>query len=86
MPRKICGKPCCSCFKPEGSLKGDLAGVRLGTDELEAIKLHEVEELSQKDCAASMEISQPTFARILASARKKIASAIVNGEKINIDK
>ncbi len=85
LPRKSCCKPICSCFKPdEPSIKG-LSGVLLGKDEFSALKYHDMDDLSQKEAAEKMSISQPTFARILSSARKKVAGALVKGEKIQIN-
>jgi predicted DNA-binding protein (UPF0251 family) len=82
-PRRICCEPCCTCFKPEGT--GREAGrVDLMPDELGALKLHDVDGLSQTESAKRMKVSQPTFARILSSAHKKMAGAIVNGREIKI--
>jgi len=55
-------------------------------DELEALKLHEIEGLEQTAAAEKMDISQPTFARLLESAHKKVARAIIKGEAIRIEK
>jgi len=55
-------------------------------DELEALKLYEVDGLEQIEAAKKMKISQPTFARILGSAYKKIALAIIKGKAIKIEK
>ena len=55
-------------------------------DELEALKLYEVDCLDQTESAKKMKISQPTFARILGSAHKKIAEAIIKGRAIRIEK
>jgi len=63
-----------------------LEEVALLSDELEAIKLHDVDGLEQIDAAKKMNISQPTFARILDSAYKKIAEAIIKGKAIRIEK
>ena len=79
----MCCKPCCTCFKPQGIHKKS-GGVDLMSDELGALKLHDVDGLSQTESARKMKISQPTFARILSSAHKKIAAAIVLGEEIKI--
>ena len=57
----------------------------LDPDELEALKLHDVDDLEQIDAAKKMKISQPTFARILNSAYKKIAEAIIKGKAIRIE-
>lgn len=84
LPRKSCCKPVCRCFKPEGSFKKNLSGVDLGKDEFTALKFHDLDGLSQKEASKKMKISQPTFARILASARKKVSSAIIMGEELRI--
>jgi len=55
-------------------------------DELEALKLYEIDELEQTEAAKKMKISQPTFARILESAQKKVAEAIIKGKAIRIEK
>jgi predicted DNA-binding protein (UPF0251 family) len=51
-------------------------------DEVEAIKLHDLDGVEQKEAANLMKISQPTFARIIKSARKKVADAILNQKGI----
>jgi predicted DNA-binding protein (UPF0251 family) len=63
-----------------------LEEVELLPDELEAIKLHDVDNLDQISAAKKMKISQPTFARILDKAYKKIAKAIIKGMAIRISK
>jgi predicted DNA-binding protein (UPF0251 family) len=63
-----------------------LEEVVLLADELEALKLYEVDRLDQIEAAERMKISQPTFARLLGSANKKIAQAIVEGKAIRIEK
>ena len=79
----MCCKPCCTSLKPQG-IHGQSGRVDLMSDELGALKLHDVDGLSQTESAKKMKISQPTFARILSSAHKKIAVAIVLGEEIKI--
>ena len=64
----------------------DLENSKLTIDEFEAIRLKDFLNLEQIACAEKMEISQPTFNRILTSARKKIADAIINGKAIEIEK
>jgi len=53
-------------------------------DELEALKLHDVDGLDQTEAAKKMKVSQPTFGRILDRAYKKIAVAIIKGKAIKI--
>jgi predicted DNA-binding protein (UPF0251 family) len=60
--------------------------VTLLPDEIEAIKLYEVDGFDQIEAARMMNVSQPTFARVLASANKKIAQAIVGGKAIRIER
>ena len=55
-------------------------------DELEALKLHDIDGLEQIGAADKMRISQPTFGRILNSAYKKVAEAVVKGKAIRIEK
>jgi predicted DNA-binding protein (UPF0251 family) len=59
--------------------------VELRLDECEAIRLADCEGLAQSAAAKSMNVSQPTFNRIVGRARKKIADAIVNGKALRID-
>jgi predicted DNA-binding protein (UPF0251 family) len=62
----------------------DLKSVSLTVDEFEAVRLKDLEEFEQTVAAESMGISQPTFHRIIESARKKVADALVNGKAIRI--
>ena len=57
----------------------------LAVDEFEALRLKDLLCLEQGVAATRMGISQPTFHRLLLSARKKIADAIVNGKAIRIE-
>lgn len=57
----------------------------LTVDELEAIRLAYLEGLYQADAAAKMSVSRQTFGRIIDSANKKIADALVNGKAIKIE-
>ena len=84
IPRCIRFCPCAFYFKPRGIPLRHLEEVVLEPDELEALKLYEVDELDQKSSAKKMKVSQPTFARILGSAHKKIAIAIIGGKAIRI--
>ena len=72
-------------FKPARIPIRDLEEVILTVDEFEAIRLKDLDGLDQSDAAKRMNISQPTFFRLLNSARKKIADAIVNGKAIRIE-
>jgi len=73
-------------FKPRGIPLSILEEEELFHDELEALKLHDVDGLDQIEAAKKMNISQPTFGRILDKAYKKIAIAIIEGKAIKIVK
>lgn len=85
MPRCLCFNPEVYYFKPQGVPLCRLEEVNLKADEIEALKLYEVDGLEQIKAAEKMKISQPTFARTLASANKKIAEAIIGGKAIRIE-
>jgi len=79
-------KPNVHYFKPQGIPLRHLEEVVLLPDELEALKLYELDEMDQKQAAEKMKISQPTFARILNNGIKKVVLAIVKGKAIKIEK
>ncbi|MEM4625592.1 MAG: DUF134 domain-containing protein [Candidatus Pacearchaeota archaeon] len=82
--RKVRFNPTVTYFKPRGIPLRDLNEVILQVDEFEAIRLKDLEGLEQEECAKRMNISQPTFHRLVLSARRKISDAIVNGKAIKI--
>jgi len=83
--RKIEFQPNITYFKPAGIRMTELDEVILTFDETEAIRLNEIKRIGQKKSAKKMGISQPTFHRLLESARKKIADALINGKAIKIE-
>ncbi len=70
------------CFKPCRSGRASKNAVTLFLDELEAVRLSDLEGLNQEDAAAKMEISRSTFARLLNDAHGKIAEAIIFSKSI----
>ncbi len=84
--KRIRGRPNSSYFKPAGIRMIELDEVILTSAEFEAVRLKDFLNLEQNECAEKMEISQPTFHRLLIGARRKIADSIVNGKAIRIDK
>ncbi len=82
--RRIAEEPGYRIFKPAGVPASGIEELVLGLDELEAIRLADVEGLYQEDAAAEMNVSRQTFGRILASARRKVANALVNGKALRI--
>jgi len=72
------------CFKPCGIPSKNLKTVTLTKDELEAIRLADLEGLYHEEAAMQMEVSRPTFGRILSLARAKIADALLNNKAIEL--
>jgi predicted DNA-binding protein (UPF0251 family) len=72
------------CFKPCGMQKKSLEKVIVFEDEMEAIRLSDFESLYQQECADKMHISRTTFSRLVESARKKIADALINKKAIHV--
>lgn len=84
--RKINFKPNITYFKPQGVPMRELMIVKLSTEEVEAYRLRHTFCLEQKEAAKKMNTSQSTYQRILNSAAKKIADALINGKAIRIIK
>lgn len=83
--RRIRFNPDAVYFKPQGIPLRMLSEINLLHEELEAVRLKYVKELDQTECAQKMGVSQSTFQRILSSANKKIAQALVEGKAIKIN-
>lgn len=62
-----------------------LEEVALQVDELEAVRLVDLEEKGQQEAAEIMNVSQSTIHRMLKEARKKIAEALVLGKALRIE-
>ena len=84
-PRCLQFKPNVHYFNPQGIPLKMLKEVILEHDEIEALKLHDIDGLEQIQAAKKMKISQSTFARILNKTYKKLAQGIINGKAIKIE-
>ncbi len=82
--RNIKYKPNVIYFKPRGVSMKELEEVSLSTEEMESYRLRYIDGLDQNNAANKMKTSQSTYQRILTSASKKIADALVNGKAIGI--
>jgi predicted DNA-binding protein (UPF0251 family) len=78
--------PSVTYFKPVGIPMSYLEIVEITAEELEAYRLRHIKDMDQKDAAKKMNTSQSTYQRILYSAYKKIADALINGKAIKIIK
>lgn len=84
--RRIRFNPNITYFKPQGIPMRFLEVVELSSEEAEALRLKNIENLDQIEAAKQMDTSQSTFQRILSTAYKKISDAIINGKAIRIEK
>ncbi len=89
MPRpRLCRRirfiPDVTYFKPQGVPMRFLDIVELTTEEVEALRLKNAENLDQEECAEKMKTSRSTFQRILSSACQKMTKALVEGKAIKI--
>lgn len=82
--RRVGGQPGVTYFKPRGVPLSELEEVSLTVDELEAIRLADLEGLYQDEAAVRMGVSRPTFGRILNAAHRNIADALVKGKALII--
>lgn len=83
--RRIGHKPEATRFKPQGIPAKELEEVTLHFDELEAMRLKDYEQIEQTSAAAQMEISQPTFHRLLREARRKVVEVITTGKSLRVE-
>lgn len=72
-------------FKPAGVPGHQLEIVEMTMEEVEALRLKDVESLTQAEAAEVMNVSRPTFQRVLTSARKKAAEALTCGKAIKFE-
>ena len=80
--RRILGLSESDIFKPAGVPARQLAQVELPLDELEAIRLVDLQGLSHEDAAVSLGVSRQTVGRMLENGRRKVADALTNGRAI----
>lgn len=80
--RKCQGRFCGKAFKPTGIPVSDLTQLELHRDELEALRLCDMEGLTQEKAGESMGVSRGTIQRIITVARKKVATAITQGNAL----
>lgn len=84
--RKIGFDPHIVYFKPRGVPMRGLVEIELTAEEVECLRLKNIEKLDQNECAKKMKTSQSTFQRSLSSAYQKMSDAIINGKAIKIIK
>lgn len=76
--------PTTTYFRPNG-LQHPFNTIVLTVEELEALRLVDLEDLTQEEAAARMGVSRKTLWNDLQRARKKVINALVNGYEIRIE-
>ena len=71
-------------FKPVGIRSYKLENTELLLDEYEAIRLTDYLNLNHEEAAKRMEISRPTFTRLIEKARHTLADFLINGKRLNV--
>ncbi len=83
--RRVQNYPIHGFYKPQGVPMQELKGVTLPVEGLEAIRLADAEGVDHETAAKQMNVSRPTFSRILTDARHQVARALSNGWAIRIE-
>ena len=82
--RRVSQLPQAAYYKPRGVPLRRLECVELTVDELEAVRLADLEGMYQEAAATKMNVSRQTFGRIIESAHRKIADALVHSKALSI--
>jgi len=83
--RKVCCLPARNRFGPLGDPIGEDLPVSMAVEEYEAVRLIDLENLTQEECATRMNVARTTVQGIYNNARKKIADSLVNGKPLWIE-
>lgn len=90
MPRPCCMRrigfvPHADFFKPSGIPLCEIEQITLTLDEVEALRLADLNGLYQEQAAEKMKISRTTFSRIVEEARRKVAEALIQGKALRME-
>ena len=83
IPRQVLQTLPAVTFTPDPA-PTDVERASLTLDGLEALRLADLEGLYQEEAARRMGVSRATFARVLATARRQVADALVNGKELTV--
>lgn len=83
--RKVCCLPENKRFGPLDDQCSTMPIITMSVDEYEAVRLIDLEDMTQEECAAKMHVARTTVQGIYTAARKKIADLLVNGKVLQIE-
>jgi len=81
--RRVCCLPTANQFSPHQIQSEEI--INMSIDEYETIRLIDLEGLMQEQCAQSMNIARTSVVSIYATARHKLADALINGKRLIIE-
>ncbi len=73
-------------FKPRSIPMSEIETLRLGLDELEAMRLCDLEGCEQEVAGERMAVSRGTVQRLLKSGRAKVVQALLDSSALVIEK
>ena len=82
--RRICAMPGCRRFGPAEPC-AERECVTMTLDEYEAVRLIDLEGLTQEECAARMDVARTTAQAVYNSARRKLAQCLVQERELRIE-
>ena len=83
--RKVCCMPESNQFGPLDMESESKGSIIMTIDEYETIRLIDLEQFTQEECAAHMNVARTTVQGIYNEARKKLAGSLVNGKVLFIE-
>lgn len=83
--RLVQGLPLVTYYKPRGIPLSELEEINITVEELEAMRLSDLDGLYQEEISERMGVSRQTVQRILNSARSKVATALTEGSALRIE-
>lgn len=83
--RKVCCLPECKRFGPLDNMLDDDQFINMTVDEYESIRLIDLENMTQEECSAHMNVARTTVQLIYNEARKKLADSLVNRKILLIE-
>jgi predicted DNA-binding protein (UPF0251 family) len=83
--RRVWHEPKPAIFKPVGVPLDQLKAITLLQEELEALRLVDLEGQYQETAAREMDVSRSTLQRIVNEARFKVAQALTEGAALHIE-
>jgi predicted DNA-binding protein (UPF0251 family) len=83
--RKVCSLPESNLYGPLDGLDLENEIIFMTVEEYEAIRLIDLEDLTQEECAEKMQVARGTVQSIYKDARNKIAESLVNGNILKIE-